>query len=163
MSKAPEKTIGHALVLAARLHRLRAAQLYVGIGLFPGQENVLQLLARHGEIAMGDLADKLNVRAPTVSKTVARLTAQGLVQRSAGTGDGRIVRVALTPDGAAVAEKIGGIAETLEDELTAALDGKDRRRLRKLLRKSAMALGKASGAAIAPDEETEGDQATDDD
>jgi DNA-binding MarR family transcriptional regulator len=155
MTKAVDKTIGHALILAARLHRLRAAQLYASIGLFPGQESVIATLANRGEMAMGDLAAALHVRPPTISKTIARLAAQDLVHRLSGSADGRVVRVGLTESGLKIAALIGERAEMLESELTAALDGKDRKRLRKLLRRSATALAKSAGSTHAPDVDPE--------
>jgi DNA-binding MarR family transcriptional regulator len=158
MSKSADRTVGHFLVLAARLHRLRASQLLSETGLFPGQETVLSLLSEHRDLAMGDLASALHVRPPTASKTVARLAAQGLVERSAGGGDARVVRVALTGAGKALTDQIRQISEALEDELVRELDGKDRKRLRKLLRKSAASLGRLTGSISEMEEEADNDK-----
>jgi DNA-binding MarR family transcriptional regulator len=158
MSKSADRTVGHFLVLAARLHRLRAAQLLSETGLFPGQETVLHLLSEHRDLAMGDLASALQVRPPTASKTVARLAAQGLVERSAGGGDARVVRVALTSAGRALTDTIRTISATLEEELVGGLDGKDRKRLRKLLRKAVAALGQLTGSVGDIDEEPDSDK-----
>lgn len=83
---------------------------------------------------MGELAKHLGVREPTVTATVDRAEADGLVSRTRDAVDGRIVRVTITPTGLAlVAELIpvvarrmtslvaslGGIVET--DRLSAAL------------------------------------------
>ena len=55
------------------------AMLLGEIGLFPGQEQALQVLAQHDNgMTMGELSRTLHVRPPTASKTIARLTAQGL-------------------------------------------------------------------------------------
>jgi DNA-binding MarR family transcriptional regulator len=128
------KTVGFELLHAARLHRARSAQLLSEIGLFPGQEQVLTLLA-DDERTMGDLATSLRVRPPTASKTIARLSAQGLVERRASSGDGRTVRVGLTEAGRARANAVEAVWNALEAEAVAGLDPKDRKRLRKLLRK----------------------------
>lgn len=129
------KTVGYELLHAARLHRARSAQLLAELGLFPGQEQVLTLLMEENGRTMGDLATQLRVRPPTASKTVARLTAQGLVERRASSGDGRMVRVELTEEGRRRADAVQGVWDTLEREAVGELDGKDRKRLRKLLRK----------------------------
>ncbi|ALK08245.1 MarR family winged helix-turn-helix transcriptional regulator [Blastochloris viridis] len=129
------KTVGYRLNHTARLQRARTAKLLTGLGLFPGQETVLKLLAEHDGRTMGDLAGALRVRPPTASKTIARLTAQGLVERRAVNGDGRLVRVHLTEPGRTRASAIDGIWHTLEQEMLEGLDGKDRKRLRKLLRR----------------------------
>lgn len=128
------KTVGYELLHAARLHRLRMAQLLQEIGLFPGQEQVLAaLLARDG-LAMSELARLLRVRPPTASKTIARLAVQGLVERRSGEGDGRMVRVWLTGEGRRRAGLLDGLWLVVEQEVAAGLDNKERKRLRRSLR-----------------------------
>ncbi|MCG6122163.1 MAG: MarR family winged helix-turn-helix transcriptional regulator [Microvirga sp.] len=163
------KSVGWALVQATRLHRARMGEKLVALGLFAGQEQVLQALSAHGSLTMGELATILRVRPPTASKTISRLTALGLVERAArgagaGAGkaeDARVVRVALTPEGRTRAEGIGELWNEVEDELLAGLDGKDRKRLRKLLRKAARNLAELSGAdarSFEPAEDDSGDE-----
>lgn len=154
-----EKSISWVLMRAARLHRARMGEKLVALGLYPGQEQVLQALAAKTEAAsagkddarpagmsMGELAAILQVRPPTASKTVSRLSALGLVARQERDGDGRVVRVALTEEGLARAQAITGLWDAVEDELLGGLDGKDRKRLRKLLRKAARNLARLSAA-----------------
>jgi len=141
------RSVGWALVQAARLHRARTGDRLAKIGLFAGQEQVVQVLAAAGTMTMGDLAALLRVRPPTASKTVTRLAALGIVERRAEAGDGRVVRVRLTEVGLAKAQAIEAIQEEVEAELLDHLDKGDRRRLRKLLRKAAKGLAEAAGAA----------------
>jgi len=140
-----EKSIGTALTLAARLHRARIAELLSDLDLYPGQEQALQYLAAHESPTMGELAEALNVKAPTVSKTIARLSQQSLVERKVGENDGRLVRVGLTQAGRDRAAALVGLADHIEQDLSRGLDNKDRKRLRRLLRKAAKNLAKASG------------------
>lgn len=146
------KTVGYELLHAARLHRARSAQLLTQLGLFPGQEQVLTLLDTENGRTMGDLAAELRVRPPTASKTVARLAAQGLVERSAVTGDGRVVRVELTEEGRRRAQAVQGVWSELEREACEGVDGKDRKKIRKLLRKLGENLGGKLGAAPVEEE-----------
>lgn len=141
------RSVGWALIQAARLHRARTGDRLAKIGLFAGQEQVVQVLAAAGTMTMGDLAALLRVRPPTASKTVTRLAALGIVERRAEAGDGRVVRVRLTEAGLAKAQAIELIQEEVEAELLDHLDKGDRRRLRKLLRKAAKGLAGAAGAA----------------
>jgi DNA-binding MarR family transcriptional regulator len=150
------KTVGYELLHAARLHRARSAQLLTELGLFPGQEQVLTLLAAENGCTMGDLAAELRVRPPTASKTVARLAAQGLVERRTVNGDGRVVRVELTDEGRRRAEAVDAIWGELEREASDGIDGKDRKRLRKLLRKLGRNVGAKLGASS--QEEPEDDE-----
>lgn len=141
------KTVGYELLHAARLHRARSAQLLTELGLFPGQEQVLTLLAAEDGRTMGDLAAELRVRPPTASKTIARLAAQGLVERRTVNGDGRVVRVELTDEGRRRAASVDAVWDELEREASDGIDGKDRKRLRKLLRKLGRNVGSKLGGA----------------
>ncbi len=147
------KSVGWALVHAARLHRTRMGERLSELGLFPGQEQVLQALAASEVLTMGDLAEFLHVKPPTASKTIARLTAQGLVERQNEPGDARVVRVRLTATGAERAVAIERLWDDVEDELLEGFDGKDRKRLRKLLRKTAKNLSGKDSAFETADED----------
>lgn len=158
-----QKTIGYRLTHTARLQKALSARLLANLGLFPGQEAVLKLLCEVDGRTMGDLASALRVRPPTASKTIARLTTQGLVERRTTDGDGRLVRVFLTDAGRERGASIDGVWDQLETEMVAGLDGKERKRLRKLLRKVeknlALRLGTDGGIddeAEAGDEDEEG-------
>ncbi len=150
------KTIGYRLTHPARLQKALSARLLSELGLFPGQESVLKLLIEQDGRTMGDLANALRVRPPTASKTIARLTTQGLVERRTMDGDGRLVRVFLTAAGRERGGSIDKIWDTLEGEMVAGLDGKDRKRLRKLLRKVEKNLAVRLGADGGVDEDPEG-------
>ncbi|MFG1182899.1 MarR family winged helix-turn-helix transcriptional regulator [Xanthobacter versatilis] len=130
-----QKTIGYRLTHTARLQKALSARLLATLGLFPGQEAVLKLLCEQDGRTMGDLAGALRVRPPTASKTIARLTTQGLVERRTTDGDGRLVRVFLSEAGRERGASIDSVWEQLEGEMVAGLDNKERKRLRKLLRK----------------------------
>jgi DNA-binding MarR family transcriptional regulator len=153
------RTIGYQLIHAARLHRARTARLLEGLGLFPGQEQVFEALAARDGMTMSELAEILRVRPPTASKTIARLSGLGLVERRAADGDGRVVRVALTEAGRDKARAIETLALDIEAEVTADLDGKDRKRLRKLLKRVEKSLRGALGAAPGGEPEEHRDDA----
>jgi DNA-binding MarR family transcriptional regulator len=157
MGNKSDKSIGRGLVLASRLHRARLGEQLQQSGLFPGQESVLEALAMNGAMPMGELAERLDVRPPTVSKTITRLAAQGLVKRSAAGGDGRLVAVELTEDGMEKAASLVGISAGVEKEMLAGLDSKDRKRLRKALKKMARNLAEASGRATSASDDADED------
>jgi DNA-binding MarR family transcriptional regulator len=140
------KSVGWALVQAARLHRSRTGDKLSELGLFAGQEQVLQALANSGPMTMGDLAAVLHVRPPTASKTISRLSALKLVERHTEAGDARIVRVKLTKEGKRKAESINALWDEVEGELLADFDNRDRKRLRKLLRRACKNLAGLTGA-----------------
>jgi DNA-binding MarR family transcriptional regulator len=142
MTKSIEKSVGRALLVTARLHRARIGERLNALGLFPGQEQALKLLQER-PMTMGELAGLLRVKPPTVSKTIGRLSSLGLVAREGGARDGRLVQVALTEAGQKTADSLDAVWNHVEEELLDRLDGKERKQLRKLLRKAAKGLSKA--------------------
>jgi DNA-binding MarR family transcriptional regulator len=153
------KSVGWALLQAARLHRARMGEKLGSLSLFAGQEQVLQALAASGSITMTDLAGMLRVRPPTASRTVSRLKAMGLVERHTEAGDARLVRVRLTAEGERKTAALGELWDAVEREMLDGFDSKERRRLRKLLRRGARNLADANGSDLrgleAADEEVE--------
>lgn len=154
MTKTIEKSVGRALLVAARLHRARMGERLNALGLFPGQEQALKAL-QGAPMTMGELAVLLRVKPPTVSKTIGRLSLQGLVSREGGGRDGRLVQVALTEHGQKTATALDAVWNQVEDELLEKLDSKERKQLRKLLRKVAKGLSRAGAELDDPEEETE--------
>ncbi len=142
MTKSLDKSVGRALLVTARLHRARMGERLNSLGLFPGQEQALKAL-QPGAMTMGELAAILKVKPPTVSKTIGRLSLQGLVAREGGNRDGRLVQVTLTEAGQTTALSLDALWNDVEDELLDKLDAKERKQLRKLLRKAAKGLSKA--------------------
>ncbi|MCB8822459.1 MarR family winged helix-turn-helix transcriptional regulator [Microvirga rosea] len=154
------KSVGWSLVQAARLHRSRTGDKLSELGLFAGQEQVLQALAHSGPMTMGDLAVILRVRPPTASKTISRLSSLKLVERHTEPGDARVVRVKLTREGKKKAAAINALWDEVENELLTGFDNKDRKRLRKLLRRAAKNLANITGADPSGfDGDDEGDDA----
>jgi DNA-binding MarR family transcriptional regulator len=65
----------------------------------PTQLSVIGAIERLGPIALGDLADHERLSPPTITKVVAALEADGLIERLADPADRRVCQVALTADG----------------------------------------------------------------
>ncbi|MFM9976113.1 MAG: MarR family winged helix-turn-helix transcriptional regulator [Beijerinckiaceae bacterium] len=143
------------LTLAARRHRVRTAALLVELGLFPGQDLVLQSLGKQDGMTMGEIADQLSIRPPTASKMIARMTAQGLLERRGKEDDARLVAVFITDAGKALIEKLGKIAKKIEKDALVGFDDKDIRRLRRNLKRVAKNLGGQLRETDESDEETE--------
>ncbi len=139
------------------------AMLLGEIGLFPGQEQALQILAQSKTgMTMGELSRTLHVRPPTASKTIARLAAQGLVERDGNSPDGRVVRVLLTEIGQDKLARIDAATDQLEGELTDLFDSKESKRFRKALRKIAKQLGETVDPDADPDTLADEDADADD-
>ncbi len=129
-------SLGFQITLAARLYRTRLARALSEAGLFPGQEQVLRALGEApGGLRMGDLARVLQVRPPTLTKTIQRLQSRRLIARALIAGDARIVHLKLSKAGEAALSKVITAEDALEAELSALFKAKSGARLRKGLRR----------------------------
>jgi DNA-binding MarR family transcriptional regulator len=75
-------------------------------GLTPSQLSALAAVDRHGAMTLGALASCERVAPPTVTKVVAKLEADGLLERRVDGHDRRIARVTITPAGAALLAEV---------------------------------------------------------
>lgn len=95
----------HVLSRIARLAAVldeRRADAFVDHGLQGHEFDVLSVLRRSGapfERTAGELASLTHVTSGTMTSRLDRLVARGLVTRRPDPGDGRLVRVRLTPAG----------------------------------------------------------------
>ena len=70
-----------------------------GSGLGAPQLSALSVIVAAGPITLGALAAAEQVRAPTITRLVQALEAEGLVARAPDPGDGRVTRVTATARG----------------------------------------------------------------
>lgn len=105
---------------------------------------------------MSDLAARLGVQPPTVTKMISRLAAQDYVERRQSAGDGRQAHVFLTERGQRAIAMIDKVWKRIEKDALAGIEDKERKRLRKLLRQVERNLG----AAVEPAETDENDDET---
>lgn len=129
-----KKSITFRLLQAAKAQRARSGAHLMRIGLHPGQELVLKVLADGDGRTMSQLALALGVQPPTVTKMVTRLSSQGYVRRQVSDSDGRLARVYLTETGRELVLSVDKAWKRLEREAMSGLDDKDRKKLRKMLR-----------------------------
>lgn len=93
----------HALRRFLRFSEAAAAEQ----GLTPQQHQALLAIrgaGTGGRLAVGGLAEQLQLRPHSAAGLASRLEAQGLVRREPGANDARLVLLALTPQAEAVLE-----------------------------------------------------------
>lgn len=122
------------LMVSSRLVRTTLSVRLAALGLYPGQDAVL-LAIGEAQVPLRELAERLQVRPPTVTKTVARLSAQGIVEKQAVPGEPRQNAVALTRQGLSLLDEVRRAQRDTEREAFADLSKKQQRTLRKLLRR----------------------------
>lgn len=97
--------------LARRLHSTaihllrRVRRTDAALGLSPARASVLSVLVFGGPRSIGQLAAEEQVRAPTMTRLVSGLEAEGHVTRTADPRDGRSVIVRATPRGRRLLER----------------------------------------------------------
>ncbi len=72
----------------------------------PAQMSLLMTIRLHGPIAVGELAERLQLAQPTVTRALGVLETEGLIETRRAPGDGRSRRLALTEKGEAVMARI---------------------------------------------------------
>src|SRR5256885_10003405 len=123
-----------AAEIAARL-RLSATRLArrlrqeSGAGLSPSQQSALAVIANHGPLTLGTLADHERVAPPTITKVVSKLECDGLVTRTPDPDDRRVCRVAISPAGDALLEESRRRKTAWLTERISQLDADRQRRL----------------------------------
>jgi DNA-binding MarR family transcriptional regulator len=102
-------------------------------GVHEGQQYVLQCLWEEDGLTPGDLARRLGLATPTVTRTATRMEAAGLLRRRPHERDRRLVRLFLTDRGRALREVIDREREELSRRALASLDQDDRAALVRIL------------------------------
>lgn len=100
------------------------------VGLSPSLLSALAVIGARGPLSLGRLAEIEGVAPPTITKVVAKLEAQGLVERISDPGDRRVCRVDTTDSGATLLDEsrsrktqwLAERLETLDHEQRAVLD-----------------------------------------
>ncbi|MFN3508186.1 MAG: MarR family winged helix-turn-helix transcriptional regulator [Allorhizobium sp.] len=117
----------------ARAMRTRLSHGLAESGLYPGQDGVVQLLAQEDGQTPGALAHQLGVKAPTMTRTIGRMEAQGFVQRRTDDRDGRLIKVYLTDEGRGSVARIADAMAACETQAIQGLSPKELKTLVKLL------------------------------
>lgn len=140
-------TLGWELALLLKAHRGLAAARLARIGLHPGQDVFLSALWAQDGLTHSQLAARLRIEQPTVSKMLERLERVGLVRRERDPQDGRVSRVFLTPEGRAVRSEVLACWADLDARMTRRLTAEQVVALRETLRLMREDLGDAAPAS----------------
>ncbi|WP_275785177.1 MarR family winged helix-turn-helix transcriptional regulator [Pararhizobium gei] len=126
--------LASVLVQAARSMRTVLSRNLLESGLYAGQDGVMLALAENDGLTAGMLAAKLGVKAPTMTRTIGRMEAQGFVERRADDDDARLTKVYLTATGRDRLQLIAEAGRASEEMATRGLTEKQMKTLMKLLR-----------------------------
>ena len=141
-----KESASFTLAKVCKAHRANIGGLLAEHGLHPGQEMVLMELWEDDGLRGGELAVRLGVEPPTVTKMLRRLEACGLVERGSDPTDARSFRVYLTEEGRGLREPVLGCWERAEETVLAGLGAEERQTFRRLLNRVRSNLDPAFGA-----------------
>jgi DNA-binding MarR family transcriptional regulator len=133
MAKADKSATMSRLHSAARLSRTALAARLLAHGFYAGQDQIMLALDQEDGQTPGQLATKLGVRPPTITKTINRLQIQGFLEKKASEADGRQAHIFLTEVGRETIRAIEKSVRKTEKQAFRGLDKKDQKALSKLL------------------------------
>jgi DNA-binding MarR family transcriptional regulator len=136
-----EETTGYLLAKVCRVHRTHIGGLLAGVGLHVGQEMVLLELWKEDGLKGTELAERLGVEPPTVTRMLRRMENCGLVERRPAPADARSFRVHLTGKGRTLEEPVARIWEEAEEKTLQGLSSEETLVLRQLLARLRKNLG----------------------
>ena len=110
---------------------------------------MMALAAEDGQTP-GQLATRLGVRPPTITKTINRLQAQGFLAKRASDNDGRQAHIYLTGTGS---EAIREIEKSVRKAEKQALKGLDKKELKVLSKMLSRIEANLSGSFEQPDDD----------
>ncbi|MBN9071068.1 MAG: MarR family transcriptional regulator [Rhizobiales bacterium] len=118
---------------AARLARTALASRLLDHGFYAGQDQIMLALSELDGQTPGQLAARLGVRPPTITKTINRLQAQGVLDKRSSDADARQAHVFLTERGRDAIRAIEKSVRKTEKQAFRGLDKKEQKALGKLL------------------------------
>jgi DNA-binding MarR family transcriptional regulator len=125
------------------------------LGITSTQASILFMVASGKCLLAADLAREYGIDASAVTRLIDRLEKRGLLSRVRSSEDRRAVRLALTPEGLALAARMPAIFSSVIDKLLAGFTAEEVGFLKSMLRRILVTSGDQTGMirdlAITPD------------
>jgi DNA-binding MarR family transcriptional regulator len=103
-------------------------------GVHEGQQFILRCLWSEDGPTPGEIARRLGLATPTVTRAATRMEAAGLLRREPHTGDRRLVRLRLTERGSSLEKVIAGESDMLTERALATFGPAEREAVIRALR-----------------------------
>lgn len=133
---APKSIDDYLSYQLARAHRKMHSDLEARLqkeGVSVEQWRVLDTLGEMGGLSMGELAERVLMNHPALTKLADRMVANGLIHRVADAADQRRVLVHLTRKGGVTADRLRALAREHDREINATFGQSKSAALRALL------------------------------
>jgi DNA-binding MarR family transcriptional regulator len=98
------------------------------------QYRILEVLDASEPAAMGEIAHQSLIEAPTLTKIIDKMVAEGLVYRASDPNDRRRVLILTAPAGKTLFKRLRGVSTAQEQRIVDLLEGEKAAALRTLLK-----------------------------
>ncbi len=98
------------------------------------QYRILEVLDASEPAAMGEIAQQSLIEAPTLTKIIDKMVAEGLVYRAPDPNDRRRVLILMAPGGKALFKRLRGVSTAQEQRIVDRLESDKAAALRSLLK-----------------------------
>lgn len=98
------------------------------------QYRILEVLDASEPAAMGEIAQQSLIEAPTLTKIIDKMVAEGLVYRAPDPNDRRRVLILTAPAGKTLFKRLRGVSTAQEQRIVDLLEGEKAAALRTLLK-----------------------------
>ena len=133
MGKTKKSAVMSRLQSAARCRRTVLAAKLTATGFYAGQDQIMLALNQEDGLTPGQLAVRLGVRPPTITKTINRLQAQGVLGKRPSLDDARQAHISLTDAGRETIRDIEKSVRKMDKQAFKGFDKKEQKALAKLL------------------------------
>jgi len=137
MSRAQDREYAAALMQVSREIKAASAEALRELGVHIGQNFLLDELWREDGLTTGELARRIGVEVPTITRMTQRMEAAGLVTRARDDTDRRIMRILLTPAGEVLRDQVPAALDRVNARSLTGLSPAERQQLTALLRRVA--------------------------
>ena len=131
------RDIAKKILYIGKLHKQRMTELVAEFGMLACDPPLFLYISKYKNPTQKELADKLNVSAPTISVTLQRMEKAGFISRRPDSLDARITRVSLTEKGERLAVSAKNALRILEDELVQGFSEEEKALFLNFLQRSA--------------------------
>ncbi|GAA4916855.1 MarR family winged helix-turn-helix transcriptional regulator [Streptomonospora salina] len=130
MESEEARRVNRALNKMSKLYREVKSRKLADLGLHPGQDVLLWLLAQQeGGTTVSQLAARLGIEPPTATRTLARLEKRELFRREPVPTDRRQVRIVLTEEARRLVPRIEAVWDELAEEILGGIPPEQREAL----------------------------------
>ena len=122
-------------ILGMTTHKIGklAQTMYAEYDLNKSQSMILFQLHRDGRISQNELAQKLNVSAPSITSMIQKMEKSGYIVRNVDEKDQRMMRLDLTEKGQACIEHVKAITEKMDEIAFTGISPEENMLLRRIL------------------------------